>query len=201
MMHSLLLAIAVSLDSLSAGCSYGMRNIRIPFLSKLIIAFCSGCVIFLAMSIGNQLKQLFPIVMMQVIGMVILISLGCIAIYQGICNTGDQENTEKEETWNPFTILRKPTIADVDRSGSISSWEAILLGFALALDAFGVGLGAAMLDFPVLWLSFCITITAGLFLHLGMILGFRLMTQGRWGRYLSCIPGVLLILLGLSRLW
>ena len=38
----LLLALAVSLDSFGAGLNYGLRNIKIPIGSILIIALCSG---------------------------------------------------------------------------------------------------------------------------------------------------------------
>ena len=42
-------------------------------------------------------------------------------------------------------ILKKPTRADFDRSGIITGLEALFLGVALSLDAFGAGIGAAML--------------------------------------------------------
>ena len=45
-------------------------------------------------------------------------------------------------------ILRSPSKADMDNSGSISTQEAMWLGIALSLDAFGAGLGAALLGFP-----------------------------------------------------
>ncbi|MDI5788515.1 hypothetical protein PO124_09275 [Bacillus licheniformis] len=46
-------------------------------------------------------------------------------------------------------ILRKPTSADIDKSGIITGIEAFLLGFALSIDAFGAGIGAAALGFPL----------------------------------------------------
>ena len=41
-------------------------------------------------------------------------------------------------------ILRKPTVADFDKSGTISAGEA-LLGIALSVDSFGAGIGASLL--------------------------------------------------------
>jgi putative Mn2+ efflux pump MntP len=96
-------------------------------------------------------------------------------------------------------ILRKPQIADVDRSGVISSSEAILLGFALSLDSFGAGLGAAMVGFNPLLTALIIGTTSGLFLLAGMRLGFRFAAwQGM--RAMSVLPGILLIVMGLIRL-
>ena len=40
--HSILLALAVSLDSFSVGFTYGLRKMRIPFKSIMIIACCSA---------------------------------------------------------------------------------------------------------------------------------------------------------------
>ena len=37
--------------------------------------------------------------------------------------------------------------ADIDKSGVINGIEAVLLGFALSIDAFGAGIGAAILGF------------------------------------------------------
>ena len=42
-------------------------------------------------------------------------------------------------------ILRKPTVADFDKSGTISAGEALLLGIALSVDSFGAGIGASLL--------------------------------------------------------
>ncbi|PZD96017.1 sporulation membrane protein YtaF [Paenibacillus sambharensis] len=96
-------------------------------------------------------------------------------------------------------ILRAPQAADMDRSGTISSYEAVLLGAALSLDAFGAGLGAAMLGFSPLLTSILIAFASGLFLLLGLHVGFRL---AHWDRIrtLAVMPGLILIVLGITRL-
>ena len=48
-----LLALAVSLDSFSVGFTYGLRKMRIPFKSILIIACCSAVTLMIAMLIGH----------------------------------------------------------------------------------------------------------------------------------------------------
>lgn len=63
-------------------------------------------------------------------------------------------------------------MADMDNSGSISSAEAFLLGTALSLDAFGAGIGAAMMGFPPVPTAFLIALMSALFLRLGMWIGF-----------------------------
>ncbi|MBR2565681.1 MAG: manganese efflux pump [Paenibacillus sp.] len=96
-------------------------------------------------------------------------------------------------------ILRSPSKADMDNSGSISAQEAMWLGIALSLDAFGAGLGAALLGFPTLWTALIIALFSGTFLLLGMKVGLRFAAQ-RWMQKLSILPALLLMIMGLMKL-
>ena len=51
----LFLAFAVSLDSFGVGVTYGLRKIRIPLLSILVITCFSGGMILFSMSVGHGL--------------------------------------------------------------------------------------------------------------------------------------------------
>lgn len=207
------LAIAVSLDSLGVGITYGMRRIRLPLRSVCLIAACSGSLFCVALQLGNQLKQLFSPSLVQEVGIVIFILLGGWTIFQSMNLSSEKEalpaNSPKPKVWKfeiptiglVIQILKTPLAADVDRSGSISGWEAVLLGTALSLDAFGAGLGAAMFHLPALPLSLFVALTSISFLVVGTWIGFRYTRQQFWMRYLSWIPGVILILIGISRLF
>jgi putative Mn2+ efflux pump MntP len=96
-------------------------------------------------------------------------------------------------------ILRSPSKADMDNSGSISVQEAMWLGIALSLDAFGAGLGAALLGFPTLWTALVIALFSGAFLSLGMRVGLRFAAL-RWMRRLSVLPALLLMIMGIMKL-
>lgn len=96
-------------------------------------------------------------------------------------------------------ILRTPQAADVDRSGTISASEAVLLGVALSLDALGAGIGAAMVGFPPLLTAVLIAAASGGFLLAGMRFGLRF--AGWTGmRAVSVLPGLILIVMGITRL-
>ncbi|MCP1134910.1 MntP/YtaF family protein [Paenibacillus polysaccharolyticus] len=97
-------------------------------------------------------------------------------------------------------ILRSPSKADMDNSGSISAQEAMWLGIALSLDAFGAGLGAALLGFPTLWTALVIALFSGAFLSLGMKVGLRFAAQ-RWMQKLSVLPALLLMIMGIFKLF
>ncbi|OZB96499.1 MntP/YtaF family protein [Paenibacillus sp. XY044] len=96
-------------------------------------------------------------------------------------------------------ILRTPSSADMDKSGSISGWEAMWLGIALSLDAFGAGLGAALLGFSPLLTAVVIALFSGTFLVVGMKTGLRFASQ-TWMRRFTVLPAILLIVMGIMKL-
>lgn len=97
-------------------------------------------------------------------------------------------------------ILRTPQTADFDSSGNISPSEAVMLGIALSLDAFGAGIGAALLGLHPIWTPFIITICSALFLIGGTYIGKRL-AHIPIVKYFSGLPGLLLIILGIVKLF
>src|SRR5689334_5987737 len=78
----LLLALAVSIDSFSVGLTYGLRKMRIPFKSLLIIATCSAVVLSLAMAIGHLLIRFVSPSAAETVGGAILIAIGVWVLYQ-----------------------------------------------------------------------------------------------------------------------
>jgi len=300
----LLLAFAVSLDGMGVGVTYGLRRIRIPLLSIIIISLCSGTVVWLSMQVGAWLARFMSPDVAGWIGAVILILIGCWTVRQYIHNrrekaghsdkelgdSGAKQQSGSAEEWNReaqsrivvtdqeqkqgqkqgqnqeqnrelrqvqnrilyhdqkqemhqemkqelsheqnreqnlgleqvqeklaepkptaimrlelkrlglvIEILRRPQIADVDRSGIITASEAVLLGCALSLDSFGAGLGAAMVGFSPFITALVIAVSSGLFLLGGMKLGFRFSTW-RAMQTLSILPGIMLIVMGILKL-
>lgn len=209
------LAFAVSLDSFGAGTTYGMRGVRIPFTSVFIIAVCSGCVVYLSMWFGQWLAQGILSQYAHLLGASIFIVLGVWGLYQGMKHDDAEELVEEEikraeipeqRVWTVsirsfglvIQILKTPMAADVDRSGTITSFEAFLLGLALSLDALGAGIGAALMGLPSLLTSLVIVGMCACFLYLGMWLGFYYIHQSRF-KFFSILPGIILIILGLLR--
>ncbi|SEM97592.1 sporulation membrane protein YtaF [Lihuaxuella thermophila] len=212
----ILLAFAVSMDSFVAGITYGMRKIRIPLLSTVIIAVCSGAVIFASMTAGRWLGGWFTGTNASMTGATILIGLGIWTLYQGLVHSRENEEkqvlparleTPRVQVWTfevktiglVIQILKTPMAADMDRSGSISATEAVLLGTALSLDAFGAGLGAAMIGLSPATVALAIAGMSALCLRLGMWVGFRSAKRSGAARALLYLPGILLILTGLLR--
>jgi putative Mn2+ efflux pump MntP len=97
-------------------------------------------------------------------------------------------------------ILRTPSAADADRSGTISAGEAVWLGAALSLDAFGAGIGAALLGLPVVGTPVAVALSCAAFLWLGLGVG-RKAGGHPWIRTMSILPGVIMMALGVLRLF
>ncbi|MCM3783185.1 sporulation membrane protein YtaF [Neobacillus mesonae] len=223
-----MLAFALSLDGFGIGITYGLRKMKIPWLSIVIISVCSGLVIGLSMQLGVLLSHVVSPVIASYIGAAILIGMGGWSLLQSLKSSGqdeppveqrpagrdasdeDEQHIMKESKKTVFflefqkwgiviQILKKPSAADMDDSGSISGYEAMWLGIALSLDAFGAGLGAALLGLPPLLTSVMIALFSGMFLVLGLRAGFRF-AGAAWVRSLTALPAVMLIIMGLLKL-
>ena len=203
-----LLAFAVSIDSFSVGFTYGLKQMRIPLASIIVIACMSAATMLLSMYIGGLLSRVLSAGMAEKIGGSLLIMLGIWVLYQNIRPQGKEVPEEAEEKviatiemkyfGIAINILKKPMEADFDRSGTIVGIEAVVLGIALSLDAFAAGLGAAMMGFSPVLLAGSIGAMSALFIKMGMGLGTHLSYQ-RWISQLSYLPGILLILLGVLK--
>lgn len=220
----LILAFAVSLDGFGVGVTYGLRKIRIPLLSIAIICLCSGFIIYGSMQVGAWMSTYLNEAIGKRVGAIILIGIGIWALVQMLKNHSDSDDADTEpETVGTLAsqdvifkakqivnielkrfglviqILRTPSKADVDKSGIISSSEATLLGLALSLDAFGAGIGAALIGFKPLMTSAVIALACGTFIALGLRIGFQF-ADVCWVKRLSFVPGCILIVMGIMKL-
>ncbi|WNS46356.1 manganese efflux pump [Paenibacillus sp. MMS20-IR301] len=234
----LLLAFALSLDGFGVGVTYGLRKMKIPLLSIMIISLCSGVVIYVSMQVGVLLAKVVSPHAASSIGAVILVLMGCWSLFQMLTQkekekeqegavNGDElpedqarletaaaaaDGADAADLQKPavfslelrhlgvvIQILRTPSSADMDASGSISSMEAMILGIALSLDAFGAGLGAALLGFSPVSTALMIALFSGTFLLLGMKTGLRL-SGSYWMKHAALLPALLLIAMGIMKL-
>lgn len=217
----ILIALAVSLDSCSVGLLYGARKIRIPWVSILIISICSGAMIWGSMRLGLFMLEWLEPETAKAIGAIILVLVGMWAVFQFFLHHRKSDVVEDTIERNVIRngelpvqtvlhieirkiglviqILRSPTVADIDRSGNISAWEAAFLGIALSLDALGAGIGAALVGYSPLSTAVLIAFSGGLFITIGLRLG-RWLSRRKWMQRLSILPGILLITLGIMKL-
>lgn len=215
----LLLALAISLDGLAVGITYGMRKIKLPLLSLVIISLTSAISVLVSMLFGHLITNFLSVKVTEVLGGSILILIGLWILYQSVrqllieqtmnADISVNNNSISDQPLFDFKIeslgivikiLQEPTTADFDYSGTISKQEAVFLGFALALDGFGAGIGAAMTGFaPLLTASIAGIVIFGC-LSLGLYLGAKYNLKEADSR-ITLLPGLLLIILGAVKLF
>lgn len=207
-MNLISIVIAVSLDGFGVGITYGMRKIRISFSALLVIMLCSGVIVISSMLIGHILRMFISPAITSLLGSVILIALGLFVLSSIIRSNKNEYKTNKEhKNEEPDShishfksVISDPHRADKDRSGSISVGEALVLGTALAMDAFGAGLGAAMLGYSPMLTSVLVATMSGVFVFTGTKIGF-LLSKNETLAKLTYLPPILLICIGIYNLY
>ncbi len=213
----LVLGFAVSIDSFGVGFTYGLRRITVPLKSLVVIMLCTGLMLFVSMKLGELMTMFISPSFSKILGAGILLVLGFLSLYdvhrnKNVKNISNKRQSHKKEAFKivklwcikfgniaiAIQVLKKPEIADMDNSGYISINEAVILGLALALDAFGAGIGAALVGYSTKLTVIIISIMSCLFVHLGIKCGFVLAKIKRIDK-LSYFPGFILILLGLIK--
>ncbi|NRR21647.1 sporulation membrane protein YtaF [Brevibacillus sp. MS2.2] len=219
----LLVSLAISMDSVSVGLTYGLRNMRMPFLSLVVVSGCSFAVVYGVMLVGSSLTEWLTPEIGKYIGAAVLILMGLFTLWRLIATrsgTEAQESTaasnaivaaEKQEEQEPIVllsqfrifgvmiqILKDPSKADADRSGHIMGWEAVMLGLALSLDAFGAGISLTFLGYSPLLVALCIAVMSALLLAVGIALGRRA-GKSSWLTRLTWLPPILLICIGVAK--
>lgn len=211
----LLLAIAVSFDSLAIGVTYGIAKIKIPTVPRILLSLVSAIFFFLAINLANILIEFFPSTVIDYLGGGILILLGVYSIWRaGQLKNNDphlKSQHRKQAVQQKIyklkipslgliiNIIKEPLAADYDFSNIISNKEAILLGFALSLDAFGAGFSAAILKIPATATAIAVMIMNYIFVSQGLKGGIQINKKLN-NPTIQWIPGLIIILLGIVKL-
>lgn len=176
------LTFSSSIDNLGVGLSYGVRNIRINFLSNLFIAvICflfSMCGIYFGMFIATVLPGILPVVL----GAFLLVVIGLRIILMAVPRKNQNPNTPSEAAGPK----------------SIGFVESTVLGVALSANALTNGIGAGLLGFSPLLISILAAVGSFVTVWAGVAFGIRL-THVRIGKFTvgqfgTLISGMLLLL-------
>ena len=198
-LHLLFLSIAANLDNLGVGVAYGVKRIKVPPLSNLIIAviaFIFGCVsVFTGSWIGRFLNDTTA----NTIGAILIIGVGLWMMRPKKLQFILERNPLRSETSLIIKILHEPEVADSDHSALISWQESILLGVALSLNVCTNGISAGLWRLNAIYTALCMAIFSYITIAFGIILGLRY--GSRWlGNKATFAAGILLILIGIRQL-
>lgn len=204
----IILSISLSLDALGVGVVYGLKKIKIPLSSKLIICLFSILYAGLALIIGKSLSSILSPFLAKLIGISILGLMGVWIIIQALLKEKSSNSTDKT-LWQvvikslgiTIQVIRNPIELDIDKSGAIDTPESLLLGLALSVDAIGAGIGSALTGFYSPVIPFAIGFFQMIFLYIGTHLGDKVTMLNKINKkVLALMPGILLIFLALVRI-
>ncbi len=207
------LALAVSLDGFAAALAYGVKSIIITITSLILISLTSGVSIWLSMFLGRLVSYFITPNIAEIIGGAILICLGTWFIFQDISiiktnttavdqNQAGKDLEEKDQKKHKLLIrnvLYHPEQADVDQSGVLSTQEAILLGVALAMDAFSAGFAASLMGYHFFVTPIFVGVGKLILVPLGVRCGLKVHAAASSNKVII-LPGSILIVLGLINL-
>jgi len=208
-----LFALALNLDSFGAGIAYGVRQIKVPLLSLSIISLISVTAIVFSMLGGQLFMSFMPAGLAHRLGGILLVLIGLWVLYQTYRSGQAPAKDSREENSagkvikihiRPLglivQILREPARADLDSSGVISPGEALVLGAALAMDALGAGFAVSMMGLSIILTALVVGLGHFFLTYLGLLAG-RTITNCGIGRHLAILPGLILITLGMFKIF
>lgn len=209
----LVFAIAISLDGLGAGLAYGLKSIRIPFISLLVVGLVTVAAMGLSIGTAKGLMMFISPRFAMTMGALLLIGLGIWSILQEWLKQYLPDNDETgvaRQTMQikldigifrlALEVFKRPTKADMDRSGELSVGEAVILGMALAFDALVAGFGAALIGGITIAMVLTVGVVQMALIAFGAKIATEVCSQAVQKR-ISYLPGSILILIGLLRIW
>ncbi|MBO8435069.1 MAG: manganese efflux pump, partial [Tyzzerella sp.] len=150
----LIIAISLSIDALGIGISYGVREIKIPLISKAIISLQSFLIMTISLFLGNIIFDLIPSYLGKYIGVIILFGMGIFMIVQPYLPK--KEKVYRIKTFSlkyaglTIKIIKSPPVCDFNLSKTIEPFEALYLGIALSIDSLGVVFGSSAVGITIL---------------------------------------------------
>ncbi|MFY8255590.1 sporulation membrane protein YtaF [Clostridium perfringens] len=192
----LLFVIAASLDILVVSLAYGLKDIKINFSSTLVITSISALGTFISMILGKFLVDLIPVKLGDIIGGLVLLLLGFYSIFSYFKEKKILTSHNSENNSSPTFILENPEVADKDKSGNIDFKESLALSLALALNNFGLGIGASISGLNIAFTTISTFIISLIFISLGFYLSKTIKSKNI-SKNSNLIAGIIIIILSL----
>lgn len=198
--------LAVTLDSLTAGLTYGTRKVHIQPLSYLILICIPALFITAANQIGTLLACLLPPQVLPWISFLLLFLLGISRIMESLIrrlaakhpSLTRNRGCKIKQINIIFTIYLSPEYANGDDLQILSAKEALLLSLALSLDSILVGMAFTTEAVSWIFLFLLAVLFNLLFFLIGYLAGHVLCHLFHVD--LSWLSGLLLLLLALQAL-
>lgn len=205
-MPVLLFMFAVSIDSLSAGFSYGASKVRIRPLSAVFLVFIPAVSITLMTRIGTLLFSFIPAHIFSVLSFLLLFVLGCEKLIESLIRHMAEKYPNNVGNWAYkikqvniiFTIYFSPEDANKQDVQVLSAKEALFLSLALSLDSILASMAFSCQVSSLLFFFLLAVLFHFLLFLAGYMLG--LLVSRKFSFDLSWLSGLFLLLLALCTL-
>ena len=203
----LLFLTAVSVDSLTAGLTYGTQKVRIKLPSLLILACIPAVFIAAANRAGSCMFLLIPRSVLAPVSFCLLFLLGFGRLSESLLRAAARKNPgftrhrgcRFRQLNIIFTVYLSPEDANRTDPQILSPKEALLLSLALSLDSVFVGMAFTAVSFPPALLFLAAALFNLLLFCAGYGCGFLLCRALHAD--LSWLSGLCLLLLAFQNLW
>ena len=144
----LLFLTAVSIDSLTAGLTYGTQRVHIKPFSYLILICVPAAFITAANRIGSHILSFLPEAVLPFLSFTLLTILGVSKLSESLIRLLAHKHPSLTRNWGCkikqiniiFTVYLSPEDANQDDLQILTPKEAFLLSLALSLDSVLVGM-------------------------------------------------------------
>ncbi len=193
---------ALSLDTLFACVAYGVKKIRIPFLSAAVIAAVGTGFLVMSVLLRELTGRIFPEQLIRYIGFAVLIVMGMINLFQSLLKSLLRRDKTIRFNVSEYSFVLKicldETEADIDDSKQLSPREACLLALTLSADSLLTGFSIQVAPFSFAMLGL-FSFVMGLFAVLiGTAAGRRVSENSCCN--LSWLSGLLLIVIAFMKI-
>lgn len=180
---TILIAAALSADSVIFGLSFGIRKIKIPLYSLFIMSVTGFLSVGGGFFLGELIYDFLPVG--EMLGGFILVGLGMWLI----CGSDDSTRA----------VINHPEAIDGNDSRIIEPIEAVITGFALSIDSVSVciGLGASGTASPAL--PFLTAVFQAIFLYIGALASKKVRLNAG-ADFITLASGIVIMLAGIYKL-
>lgn len=197
---------AVSLDSLTAGFSYGTNDVHIKTPALIPLALVPALFITAAQGIGSFVGSLLPGGVLPCLSFLLLFLIGIAKLFESLIRLLAKRRPSLMGNWGckikqlniVFTVYLSPEEANRTELQVLSVREALLLSLALSLDSILVGMAFCFTSLSPFLLFLSAALCNLLLFSGGLFLGRLLFRLLRFD--LSWLSGLCLLLLAFRAL-
>lgn len=199
LLSALIFSLSSNLDNIVIGMAYGIKKIRIGFLSNLIIAILTSTGTFISMSLGVYLYHVLPSNSASILGALIIIIVGFYFSFESFIKLIKEHHYKYIALKDLNEMVDYAELSDQDHSGDLNFKETLMVGLSLSFNNIGTGIAASLSGVNLLMAVCCTFLMSFMTLYLGFFLGSNIF--GRFmGKYAPLISGLLLVILGAIQL-